>query len=374
MGHDPSITAEAEAPIVYSAEDLADFPAVHELLDSAGLGTMVEPVQLGGRNPNWVTRTTDGRSLFVKYELGSAHDGAYSRAKIFHRLLERHDQLRRSLSTPSLHAASEDGRVQVYEVIPRSPTAQARLIEGTLRPAVMRRIGTALGTLHATTDVAAGVIPAVAPLPSSFGVGDIDDSMVPALSAAQLAALRLVHGDSAVHSAATELLSRRSCLPVGPIHGDLRLDQILVSNDDAYWIIDWEEFGTGCVTRDLGSLIGDIINAAVVAALCDSGKRRETYEATVESALRRAKEFVVELGSGYRDAWCARRPEIPLDRAWAAEVTGFAGWHQFDRLLANAEAVTDLSAQSRALAGIGRALLLDAESFITEFDLDRIIA
>ncbi|MFD4366015.1 hypothetical protein [Rhodococcus sp. NPDC058521] len=73
----------------------------------------------------------------------------HSRTETFHRLLESDDALRHRVSTPALRAISEDGHVQVYDVIPRSPTAQQRLIERTSHPQTMYQIGQSVGALHA---------------------------------------------------------------------------------------------------------------------------------------------------------------------------------------------------------------------------------
>ncbi len=378
MGRDTPVTDWVEAPLRYAAEDLDDYLDVREVLTAAAVGTMVDPIQLGGRNPNWVSRTTKGHSLFVKYETTAPPaPRTCSRAKTFHDLLDADDRLRRNISTPTLRAMSEDGRVQVYDVVPQSPTAQQRLVERTLHPRTMYRIGQSVGVLHAARiDTAPAVHPAGA-MPSSFAVGDVDDAIVPGLSAAQLVALRLLHGDRALHTAATRLLSDPSPTPSGPLHGDLRLDQILISDDEHHWIIDWEEFGTGPTARDLGSLIGDIVNTSVIASLCSLGSDpsgREAHETAVRTGLENAKTLAKELCSGYQEAWCRTRPRRLLDRVWAAEISRFAGWHQLDRLLANAAGVVTLTAQSRALAGIGRALLLDPDAFIEEFELDRITA
>ncbi|WP_083581023.1 phosphotransferase [Rhodococcus rhodnii] len=377
MGPDTALTGLAEAPLRYAPEDLNDYQEVREVLTGASVGAMVDPIQLGGRNPNWVSRTTRGHSVFVKYEANPLPTHrTHSRTKTFHTLLELDDTLRQSISTPTLRAMSEDGRVQVYDVVPRSPTAQQRLIEQTLHPLTMYQIGQSVGALHSADTMTAPAVHPAGVMPSGYAVGEVDDAIVPGLSAAQLVALRLLHGDHALYVAATRLLSDMPSSPSGLLHGDLRLDQILISDNEHHWIVDWEEFGIGPTARDLGSLIGDIVNSSVIASLCvdSTTASREVHETAVQSGLTNAKKLVAELCVGYHEAWCRRRPNRLLDRAWASEVSRFAGWHQFDRLLANAAGAVTLTAQSRALAGVGRVLLLDPDAFIEEFELDRIMA
>ncbi|MEU4646260.1 phosphotransferase [Nocardia fluminea] len=374
MGIDIPLELAADAPLVYSTEELEHYPEIQPLLAEAGLGEMLAPVQLGGRNPNWMTKTSTGASVFVKVELNSASiDARTSRVKYFYDLLARSGELRSALVAPTLYATTPDARTQVYEVIPNSPTAQQRLVEGSLKPAIMYQIGAALGTLH-THSAADPAVPPVAPLPSSFGFGALDDVTVPVLSAGQLQALNLLHGDSDVHSVASGLLDDHEVSGhVGLIHGDLRLDQILVSADGNYSIIDWEEFGIGPLSRDAGSLIGDIINTAVLAALCGDDAVGRSPASSIELGLINAKEIVAEFCAGYRRAWVQRRPSSPPDLDWATSVARYAGWHQFDRLMANAESVTHLPSHARALAGIGRSLMLEPTTFISEFEMDRIV-
>ncbi|MGW5384126.1 phosphotransferase [Nocardia sp. NPDC003963] len=359
------------AALVYKAADPDDFPMVRELLHRSGIGDISNAVQLGGRNTNWLATGSSGGPVFVKYEAAAGP----ARTKIFHELL-RSSPLYDRISTPGLRAVSADGSVQVYDVIPQSVTAQQRIIEASSSTGMFHRMGAAVGALHSLGAAGTSGVPPVDPMPSSFGVEAVAEAVLPALSAAQLSAFRLVHTDAEVYRAALDLLAgQESAAPLGTVHGDLRLDQVLVEPDGACWLIDWEEFGIGRLSRDLGSLIGDVINTSVIAALCDRDAAAPARRSDrIRTGLEQAKDRTAALCAGYRESCGSVWGRDGFTGEVLGEIARYAGWHQFDRLLTTAEGMLFLTPASRALAGIGRALLTDPAIFVDEFELGEVLS
>lgn len=47
--------------------------------------------------------------------------------------------------------------------------------------------------------------------------------------------------------------------PMGLIHGDLKIDNVLVRPDGTFLLVDWECGGTGAISMDLGAVLGSMI-------------------------------------------------------------------------------------------------------------------
>lgn len=179
---------------------------------------------------------------------------------------------------------------------------------------------------------------------------------------AQLAAWRLLQDDTAVVGALRALRAEERCVLATPVHGDLRLDQFIVSGGRLY-LCDWENFRRGDPARDLGAFLGECFYHATYSlfappkdsagtALADAGLTHDDIIERGQESLRRTMPRIAAFWDGYLGAG-------EPDPALATRVMSFAGWHLFDRLVASAESHVQLSPVAKAAAGLGRSMLLN---------------
>ncbi|OLT32498.1 hypothetical protein BJF84_24825 [Rhodococcus sp. CUA-806] len=359
--------------VLYAADDLASHPTAAALVAQLGFGDMITPVQLSGRNLNWLGSTSTGQALFVKKELGDQSRGP-SRTKTFFDWL---DAAFYDTDLPVIRplAMSADGYIQAYPAIHEGRTGQQLAVAGELDTKMLEGVGSGLAWLHHRGQIEPSRHNAASPLPSSFGADAIDVEIFHGMSAAQLEAWTIIHRQEELRLACVDLLlgdTEKTHVPMSTIHGDFRLDQLLAAPDseNTCWIIDWEEFGYGSIARDLGSLAGDILNVTVIGALYSkSGRIEDDIDDLVATGVSRASALIRAFVHGYFGR-AQTLGSIRDSRALRASIVRYAGWHQFDRLVTSSEGLIATAPAARALAGIGHALIMDPEQFLPDFGLE----
>lgn len=307
-----------------------------------------------GRNENWVVPTDTG-PVFVKVFPDGPDAAVRFRRAV---LLERTFPAGRPVRRPRCRGTADRPRVMVFDHLD-GETAAARAAKGSFTHADAVRVGSQLGRLH-TTDV-----PGLDPTPyEPPGVQALDalpiESMLES-TAAELEVWRLLQGDPDLLDAVRRQRTGEAAAPSVPIHGDLRLDQVLLSGGQPY-LTDWEDLRAGDPARDIGTWAGEWFHRAAVA-IVPGGPPTAGAEADLALSHREI------LDRGAREL-AARRPMVEgflhgyryaggaYDTATAERAAMVAGWHLVDRLIAGAGERAGLGVLSRAAAGIGRAALV----------------
>lgn len=388
--------------------DLDDHPSVKDLMERLGLGTFTAEglSAFPGRNDNWAGTTDRGREVFVK-RIGGERGESLTR---FRRVLafERTAAAASgpAFPRPALIGSDEDARLLVFELVKDASSGSDLSSDDRFDPPLARRVGRLVGALHEMRP-AAGVeldrTPcALPPLPL---LDALPWSYYAKASAGTLEAWRLMQGDGALHGALRELRAREATAPQVPVHGDFRLDQLLIGagGSGEVQITDWEEFRAGDAARDLGAFAGDWLYRAVLKVPSNIQQapgvpvsHQEIVSAGVVE-LAKVTPLIAAFWDGYRqvrtagtaqDAGPAAAEPAPdpgsapgpgtgsasvsgsgagfaPDPTLLARATAFAGWHLLDRMLASAAHSSRLSAAERAAAGIGRTALLTPEAFVS---------
>ncbi|MFI7003596.1 phosphotransferase [Nocardia sp. NPDC050175] len=326
------------------------------------------------RNPCWRGRSSDGAAVFVKFEntvagIGLKTDGT----RTFYQLRAEHHRMRAAVSTLEPTAVSPDGMVQIYPW--RTPLSHSEsLVSGELDPRVVEAIARDIARLHGVeAELCTGVpVTDAEPIPGGYGVPSLPIEVVPGLSGAQLAVWGLLHGDD-------ELLDQARATVLAPsdgtdrtfIHGDLRLDQILLAEAGEQApasIIDWESFGYGDPARDTGTFIGNILNVVLMKEILAT--KRRGRQADWQEAIQRGLDLARPLLVAFLAAYRAEADLAELDmKDHVRRALRFAGWHQFDRMLATAEEAAIITPLAKALAGVGRAFVLQPDEADKEWGL-----
>lgn len=309
-----------------------------------------------GRNLNYIVRDEEQGDLFVKIL-----DGEADRTRRVQALVTFAQQVQPRLSrnwSPGLITVDPDAGVLVYEAIVDATAASTLVTRGELTTDVASAIGAVLGELHTFQDTC-GIAAAASTESVLLNLEALPVGLYARCSGAQLEAWGVLQHDRQLRAAVRNLLLATEC--TRPIHGDFRLDQVLV-NDDEVVLTDFEEFCLGDPARDVGAFAGELLHRLLFDITADGFDDVSPGEATHEEILKRSssalqslRPLVASFMSGY-----SASSTSPVD---VARMVRFAGWHLLDRTFAAATTSARLSALGRAAAGIGRTALLGGERF-----------
>ncbi|MEO9324031.1 class V lanthionine synthetase subunit LxmK [Nocardioides sp. C4-1] len=330
---------------------------VLDVLAEAGLPSAPTAVPLPGRNETWRTERPT-QSVVVKQLVGPNRRQRFARAAA-------HTGHRGPL-TPTLLHADADRLVLVHSTLADAVTGSELLVEQTFTTELCRELGAGVADLHlGPLDDVRDVPPPVPSVPSEQAVSALPIELVSQFSAGEIQAWRILQSDPQLPGYLRDLREATAAAPRTPVHGDLRIDQVLVADGRPY-VVDWEEHGAGDPAYDTGSWIGEWVYRAVLDIPTSRGDGLGT--AQPDGVLHHqdlTTAEVVQRGVAKLDAltphivafWDAYRAVRPVDAAEIARVTAFAGWHLLDRLLAHAHAASSLPGLHRAAAGIGKRIL-----------------
>jgi aminoglycoside phosphotransferase (APT) family kinase protein len=342
---------------------LADYPQVPAFVDTLNVGTLIEETLFspGGRNVNWVGETTTGSSLFVKSlpPFPPVATNALRRALAYEQAAAQLDPAG-PLRSPRLLGYDEKWGLLAYALIPEARSLNAVAVAEELDADVSRDVGAAIAALHSLSAESVDTIDDTPlEMPPLGWLRALPVEALGTYTMAQMAAWRLMQSDPPLLDMLRELRAAESQAPRAPIHGDLRMDQFLTSRGVLY-LCDWEHFRLGDPARDVGAFIGELLFQSIYLELNQRGDAPGGAVVELDHAevmrrgrvgLDRAKALVLALWLGYT-------AHITPDAGLAHRAFGFAGWHMFDRLLSWAEDSSQLNPTAKAIAGIGRTLLL----------------
>ncbi|MGP3962118.1 class V lanthionine synthetase subunit LxmK [Nonomuraea sp. 3N208] len=352
-------------------------PDVEAFLDRLGYGrfdreTLVAPI---GRNEVWAGRTDSGRKVFVKRLIGG--DDAKPRLRrmlAFERFKAARPVLADQVRTPAYLGADEDAGLVAFDFMDEARNGAEAMIEESFGDELARQVGEAIGHLHnAGTQAGEGLDDGPFPLPDLRLLRGLPLEMWHNLSYGEMESWSILHGDPELMRGILALCEWESRSAKVPVHGDFRVDQLLLPEDGGFQITDWEDFRLGDPARDVGAFAGEWLFRSILDIVSARGDEVvfEAAEFTHEMVLQRGAEKIERLRPRIHGFWQGYRAVRPgLDDEFAARATAFAGWHMMDRLLASGARSAKLSGIQRAAAGIGRTALLAPARFTIALGLE----
>lgn len=323
----------------------------------------VDDVQVtGGRNPSGVV-TIGATTVFVKRFAGRSADARFRRSRSF---AEAGVRPAAPFDTARVLGHDEERLTMAFECIPSAADFGEAIRERRVATADIQVAARSVAALH-SADVAD---------PSALDISLPDlppaDGAALPLEAAEEATLgelemwRLLQRDVALLHQVQEL-TKTNPTPA-PIHGDLRGDQMVIRGDEG-WIIDWEELRWGDPARDIGSLCGELLyHNLLTLALERPGSNKPFDDAFIieqgTEAVRLASKQLTAFGCAYES-----NGSTPHDPEFWTRSTRYIGWHLFDRAFASATYYGRLGAWDKAIAGIGRNLVMEPASHMTTIGL-----
>ncbi|MGV9248678.1 class V lanthionine synthetase subunit LxmK [Streptomyces sp. NPDC003710] len=342
---------------------LESAPAVTRLLQSLGIGTLDDAgvVSHIGRNDNWAGTTTSGTPVFIKRLGGQRRDIRRRLAAIraFEEL--RAAAAERAPSSPRCLGWSEEDAIVVFELLPDSRSGAELADADAFDDKHAYRVGEMLGGLHSLDGPSLVALeeapPPLPPLPY-FDALPLEGYQ--AASFAEVELWRLLQQDERLAEAVRRLRADENRAPICPIHGDFRLDQVLLAHGTLH-LLDWEEMRRGDPARDIGAYTGEWLHRAIRTL---SGTDDADVVTRGVRELTRLRPMVEHFREGYQAIG------HDLDRSLVLRSVGFAGWHVIDRVMAAAAQRPTLSPLERAALGIARTVLITPAAVIAPLGLE----
>ncbi|MFJ8335949.1 class V lanthionine synthetase subunit LxmK [Streptomyces sp. NPDC094437] len=354
-----------------SAVDKPVDATVEQLLARLRLGSLSasDVYSYPGRNDNWSGITDTGDSVFVKQLKGSSGESLkrYRRVVSFERLAARSG---RPFPRPEFLGGDEERRLLVFRMLDDVRSGSELAVAEEFTESMSERAGRTLAALHQLpfrdqdfTEADPHPYPPVADLRS------LPLELYINATGAFVQAWGLLQRDAALLDELERLRAGEAGIARVPIHGDLRLDQFLLT-DTAFYVNDWEEFRLGDPARDVGAYVGEWLHRAVLRIPAQETDDAFSAVLTHEEVVARGAEElarVLPLVSAFHRGY--RAGGGPDGDGLVVRATSYAGWHLIDRLIASTRESGRLSAIVRAAAGIGRTALLDPRSFVSTVGL-----
>lgn len=354
-----------------SAVDSPVGASVEQLLGQLRLGSLSasDVYSYPGRNENWSGITDTGDSVFVKRLKGSPEESLkrYRRIVAFERLATAGV---RPFPRPEFLGGDEERRLLVFRMLDDIRSGSELAAEKEFTESMSAQAGRTLAALHRLPfrdEDFPGPDPH--PFPPVDDLRSLPLEMYVHATGAFVQAWGLLQRDSALLEGLERLRATEAEVARVPVHGDLRLDQFLLT-DTAFYVNDWEEFRLGDPARDVGAYVGEWLHRAVLRIPAQETEDAFSAVLTHEEVVARGSEEltrVLPLVSAFHRGY--REGGGPDDDGLVVRATSYAGWHLIDRLIASTRESGRLSAIVRAAAGIGRTALLDPRSFVSTVGL-----
>lgn len=156
--------------------------------------------------------------------------------------------------------------------------------------------------------------------------------------------------------------NKDSIISEGAKHGDLRLDQFVVTPDNKVWIIDFEEFGYGNQLIDIAGILGSILFDSLYRTFSsiDGDNISETeinkhFMNNGEKNLRSIQPIMRKVYHIYKNN---------DDFLEAREISKLIGSFLIERVMSRAQFTFRLSDIDKAIVGVGRQAILYPDSVL----------
>lgn len=358
----PNLQLSRPDPLdAYLPVDSSTIPAVDDLLRSLGLGSLLpETVRTRpGRNPLWIGTTASGARVFVKSLAGDRDD---VRRRVAQTLAFETSAAADAVAHPHFLGADEENGVVAFAFLDGA-TGVELMVDETFGLDDADALGRLVARLHVSPvgELRSAEHPAGRFLRMAES---IPLSLFEQLTSAQVHAWRLVQNDGELLAAVARHLGSTPS-SVAPLHGDLRVDQLLRA-DGVWHLTDWEEFGAGDPAHDVGSFIGEWLNRSILDVTTTRGDTLfvDIASMTHELMMQRTAEKILRLQPIVQSFWSGYVSEGgSADDSFRHRVVAECGWHLMDRMLASAAEAPRLGAIQRAAAGLGRTMLMQPASY-----------
>ncbi len=311
-----------------------------------------------GRNHNQRIDLGGGATRFRKRIAGGGYDAKrrFNNLLLWDNLIEGHQSIR---SPKILRSDSEAMELDFEWIEAAQPVHQLLHNEDGKRCSLLHSAILVVAEIHSIPGPWAGVARNPATRGASVLRG-IDVDEYARASGGELELLSLFHSDNALFEAANRLIAVRNGDSGREVlsHGDLRADQFVLAAGGEIWVVDLEELCTAPPEFDLAHLYASLVFMSVYD-VCTVEQPDETenerlddlYLEEASVAIERGIDEISSLSQTYRSLTGA-----VLDNDL---LTAELGWCLIERIISRAKLTAKVSAIDKAIAGIGRQIMVD---------------
>lgn len=316
------------------------------------------------RNEVVRARTRDGRELLLKRgkKRTPAGDGALLTEGLVYQLLGEG-----GIADIAPRCIVHDRRsdILVTEFLPY-PTARAAWDSLGESPGAWASLGAQLARVHAGTrrlpEWASRLLGPFADLVPDDEPLHPDDLVTS--TPGQLQVIRTIHADPAVTARLADLTDARE---TSLVHGDARLDNILVDPASDVRFIDFELSRVGDPLFDLGSLLGSMIEYVVIESPPGTDEKMSDFIPSVAGRLHgRARSAI----AGYRATARALGGQLSDPEDFLSRTASFVGVHLLHRAGALAHHLHGETRVGRAFSVMGCAFVKNPSVLLRPWGLD----
>jgi hypothetical protein len=264
---------------------------------------------MSSRNRDYAVEVRSGLSLFVKQALDP--DDRYLQIEA-----RRYSQLASLLPSvmPRFVLWDEELAVLVVELVGDGDVHSTQAAaSGKDAPAIGAAMGRAMGALHGSTRVAAGIpVDEPAILPGVLSLHRPDVSLFRDASAAAIELVEIIQQDDWLPALLDEL--RRNYHFVALIHHDAKWDNFVIERADAGLrtrLVDWELAGIGDPAWDVGSVLAGYLSSWLFSIPVSGGVPPSHLLGLAERPVAAMRPSVQAFWAAYLDALGPVPPDDP---------------------------------------------------------------
>lgn len=318
--------------------------------------------QLKGRNNVKQVREDQHKCVFQKQLTGDSADKTrrYSNLLAWDKCIDTVNIL-----SPHILKADSENHLLTYEWID-GKSIQNMCEESGKRPSkkLLEDIAINLAKVNSLPDVSDGDEIQIGLVSNGFLLS-LKKEEYANLSGGEISLIGILQHDrqliQAVESYFQELIHSEHHL--GMCHGDFRLDQVMLGDDQQLYMVDFEEFHYGYTACDISGLLGSLFFNAlfkVFSSAPDALSETTDFAGYYQSEELKAFDEVAPLLSS-----CIAAYEKELgERVDLSEIAYFVAWFMIERIISRAKFVFKISPADRAILGTARAIILNPADFI----------
>lgn len=180
----------------------------------------------------------------------------------------------------------------------------------------------------------------------------------------QIQIIKSIQSDPLIYS---RLASLSSPMPETLIHGDARMDNLLVDAGGELRLIDFELTRVGDPLFDLGTLIGSLIEHVAFESPPKDDVKASTF---IEHVVGQTYDLTRSIIAGYRATARAHSANLLDPEEFLSRLSGFVGVYFLHRAGALAQQFYAETRMGRIFALIGCSFMLNPSHFLRPLDLD----
>ncbi|MBF7126198.1 hypothetical protein ITR00_09280 [Pediococcus pentosaceus] len=160
------------------------------------------------------------------------------------------------------------------------------------------------------------------------------------------------------------LITKNQKVVAGVRHGDMRLDQFLVTDLNVLIIVDFEEFGVGDSLTDLAGFLGSILFNTLLDVFSKASMDASSEEDVNRMFMEKGEKKLMEIKPLFQQA-ISKYSKYNHGSIDFSVLSADIGWFILERIISRSKFTFRLSSVDKAIAGVGRQAIVNPDSLST---------